>query len=398
MRIFLIDTTISGHHLSYLRLFAKAFIELQHQVTIISPATNEQILDDNFKESLSKLEVRTINDKLIDFQGGSILAFRKHIKHTWNWLKKAVDETIQLTDISPDLVFFSTIDPYLGPYTSKHEIDYYFPYPWSGLYMKPQHTIEKWKYGFLRKFLLNPNHILQSKNCKTIGIFVEPCAEKLFQIIKKPIIIFPDVVDDAVPDRSATIVKDILKQAKGRHIISLVGSLEKRKGIITLLKAAKKFSTDEFFFVFAGAISTSSFTKAELSLIDGTNLSNAFFFLNRIPNEGVFNGLISISTIVYASYINFSFSSNLIGKAALFNKPVLVTSESFMGSIVEKYKLGKSVQEGNVQEVYDEILNMATAEYLNFFKVNNGCAKYIAENNYLKFQDKLKVLLTNCQL
>lgn len=395
MQIFLIDTTISGHHLSYLRLFAKAFSELQHEVTVISPATPEEILNDSFEGNPDRIAVQTIKGELPDFEGGGILVFRKHIRHTWIWLKKTVDNTIKLTNNSPDLVFFSTIDPYLGPYISICEIDYYFPYPWTGLYMKPQNIIEKWKYSFVRKFLLNPNHLLKSKKCKSIGIFVEPCADELGKSIKKPVVVFPDVVDHAAPDFSAKMIKDIIKEAEGRHIIALVGSLEKRKGIMTLLKAAKKLSADHFFFVFAGGLSKSSFSEDEISLINNRYLPNAYFFLNRIPNEFIFNGIIAISTILFASYIDFPFSSNLIGKAALFNKPLIVTSESFMGSIVAKYKLGKNVKEGNVQEVYDEILNMVTPEYLNFFKINNRCKNYIDESSYTKFQDQLKLLLNN---
>jgi glycosyltransferase involved in cell wall biosynthesis len=396
MRIFLLDTTTSGHHLSYLKLFARAFIDLQHHLTIISPATHQEIFEDNFNTDTSKVDIQTIEAKLPDFNGGGIFAFRKHIKHTWTCLKKVVDDTIRITNNTPDLVFFSTVDPYIGPYTSKYELDYFFPYPWCGLYMKPQNIIVKWKYSFFRKFFLNPNHLLLSSNCKALGIFIENCADELTKEIRKPVVIFPDIVDRSEPDLTATIVKDIIREAKGRKIISLLGSLEKRKGILILLNAAKKLPVNDFFFVFAGELSTSSFTVNELSQINTTSLLNGYFYLKRIPDEGVFNAIISISTTVFAAYIDFPFSSNLIGKAALFNKPVIVTSGSYMESVVNKYSLGKSVKEADDQDVHDTILSMTSNQYLNVFTAGNGCKEYAYDNSYIIFQKKLKDLLSLC--
>jgi glycosyltransferase involved in cell wall biosynthesis len=308
-------------------------------------------------------------------------------------MKKVVDETVLLTNKSPDLVFFSTIDPYIGPYTSQYEIDYYFPYPWSGLYMKPQDIIEKWKYSAYRKSILNPNHILQSRRCKSIGIFIEPCAEPLSRLIGKPVVTFPDIVNKSTPDLSHVIIKDIIKQSRGRKIISLLGSLEKRKGLLTLLQAAKKLPEEDFFFVFAGQLSKSSFTENELLLIDNMNLPNAYFFLRRIPEESTFNGIISISSIVFAAYINFPFSSNLVGKAAYFNKPLLVSFGSYMASEVKTNRLGESAKEGNIQDVQDKIIQMTSEEYLDAFALDNGCKEYVDKNSYFNFQVKLKQLL-----
>ncbi|MEO5911174.1 MAG: glycosyltransferase [Pelobium sp.] len=366
---------------------------MKHEVIVISPATYDEIVQDNLEGGDIKLKVHTIVEKLPDFQGSGILEFRKHIRYIWIWFKKIVDKTIQITDVQPDLVFFSTIDPFIGPYTSKYEIDIIFPYRWSGLYMKPQNIVIKWQYSFLRKSLLNPNHLLRSRRCNTIGIFVKPLAENLYNVIKKPVITFPDIVDNVAPDLKFHIINKIVDKANGRTIVSLVGSLDKRKGIINLLMAAERLPKDKFFFVFAGQLSKSSFSESELFLIDNSKLSNAYFYFERIDDEPKFNALISISNIIYAAYIDFQFSSNLIGKAALYYKPLLTTSGTYMADLVEKYKLGEIVNSTDVEDIYNKLLNMQSVDYVFNYQSSNRCNSYNEENSYPVFREKLKQLL-----
>jgi len=395
MQIFLLETATSGHHLSYLRIFVKAINELNHKLTIVSPASYEEVIGDSFKGDRSKIEVIAIKKKLQDFNGGGILALRRHIRKTWMFLRDMVDDTIKLTDNYPDLVFFPMIDSYIGPYVLKEEIDYIFPYRWSGLYMKPQNIILKPSYSLIRKHFLNPNHILQSKYCSAMGIFMEPCASMLSEQIKKPVFIFPDMVDKSEPNINSNIIKEILKEANGRKIVSLIGSLDKRKGILNLIQVAKIVPVDKLFFVFAGECSKSSFTDDEVMTIQNFKLPNVYVHLQRIPDECIFNGIISISDLVYAAYIDFKFSSNLIGKAALFRKPIIVTDNTYMSYIVKKYNLGRCVKEGEANMIKEEILFMTSEQYLIHYTLSNKSINYTSDNSYDQFLFTFKKLLEN---
>jgi len=52
---------------------------------------------------------------------------------------------------------------------------------------------------------------------------------------------FPDFTDESLPDFSFPIMKQIQDKAAGRKIIGLLGSLDKRKGFLTLLEVSQKW-------------------------------------------------------------------------------------------------------------------------------------------------------------
>jgi hypothetical protein len=393
MRIYIVETAITGHHLSYLKLFIRGFSELKYDLTVISPATIEDLKDGDLE--LANVDIHKLDSKLVDFHGGGIFSYRGHLKNTWLFLRDVVKKSIESSGNQPDLVFFPMVDSYIGPYVLKQEIDYLFPYNWSGLYMKPQSTILKPSFSYLRRLFLNHNHIFNSKYCKSVGIFIETTSIELLKVINKPIIVFPDIVDMAEINISSTLIKSILKKANGRKIITLSGSLDKRKGVMNFVEIANKLSNENLFFVLAGEISESSFSIDEINFIKNGAQNNSFFFLKRIIDENTFNGLISISSLIYAVYINFPFSSNLIGKAALYNKPILVASNTYMGFIVDKYLLGRSVIESDINSIIKEVLYMSTDDYLFSFDEMNLTNQYIEDNNFDQFLIRLKELLSS---
>ena len=79
-----------------------------------------------------------------------------------------------------------------------------------GALYEASNIILKSSYSLIRKHFLNPNHILESKYCSAMGIFMEPCASMLSEQIKKQVFIFPDMVDKSEPNINSNIIKEIL--------------------------------------------------------------------------------------------------------------------------------------------------------------------------------------------
>jgi hypothetical protein len=52
--------------------------------------------------------------------------------------------------------------------------------------------------------------------------------------------------------------------------------------------------------------------------------------LNEFPDEAQFNSLVYICDILFAAYNNFPNSSNILTKAAIFQRPVVVSNNFCM--------------------------------------------------------------------
>jgi hypothetical protein len=53
---------------------------------------------------------------------------------------------------------------------------------------------------------------------------------------------------------------------------------------------------------------------------------------------------------LFAAYLNFPHSSNLLTKSALLEKPIIVSEGFLMAERVKKYRMGKVIPEGNVKD------------------------------------------------
>ena len=269
----------------------------------------------------------------------------------WQQVAKIMEKIAVKLGKIPDLTFFAWLDSYLGPYLTAATSDHIFPYPWSGLYFQPP-LRKTLKYQQLRRGILNPLAVLKSKHCPSVAVLDEGIADKLQQKLNKPVVIFPDFTDESPPDMSFEIAQKIRAKAAGRKIIGLLGSLDRRKGTLTLLEVSRQAS-DRWFFVFAGKLAEPAFTAAELAKIGEivkANPENCFFHLTRIPTEAQFNAIIQICDLLYAAYENFLYSSNILTKAAIFEKPVIASKNYCMGERVEKFNLGYGIEGGNVSQ------------------------------------------------
>lgn len=103
-------------------------------------------------------------------------------------------------------------------------------------------------------------------------------------------------------------------------------------------------------FVFAGQLGESSFLPQELMKIQNIAKSaphNCFFHFERIPDGPQFNSLVYVCDILFAVYNNFPSSSNILTKAAIFKKPVVVSTNFCMGKRVREFSLGLAINEGD---------------------------------------------------
>ena len=345
----------------------------------------------------------------------SVLAFKKHLTifpvsedvsipdnrfkvlNRWRLVKRVIHQN----KLKPDLVFFPWVDdfrfrkdhPLLDRYFVKW-VGWFFPYKWTGLYLHPVHlrvpdSIHNRFHGY------DIDDVFKIKNCTSVSVLDEGVREKLEEKIHKPVIRFPDFAEASL-DYSSPFTDRLLKAANGRKIILLIGALHNRKGLATLLKTADQSREKNWLFAFAGELFRNDFTAEELELIDKqveNPAENIFLYPNRIKDEGEFNSIINASHVIYAAYLDFPHTSNMLNKASIFKKPLVVARGFYMDETVKQLKIGEVIDESNPDDAKKAIEKiLETPGYVNH-EMLDGFEIYRERNSISKLGPALGEVL-----
>ncbi|WP_071515723.1 glycosyltransferase [Geitlerinema sp. PCC 9228] len=371
--VVLIDTNHGGHHVTYMRFLAKSLLEMDCRVVVLYPQPREirwwikehspQRATHLFARSMQELQSRQI--PIYGKLPRSMPVFKRPPQFVaamarWQYAASRVRQACQALAVVPDLVFFNWLDNYFSYYLPPLLLDIIFPYKWSGIYFRPG----EFRFGDrtfpIFNFPLYHELVARSGRCQALAILNEDRVASLQEKIGNPVLSFPDFTDEAPPDFTYSIAQEIKKQAGDRKIIGIIGSMSKRKGMVTLLEVAQKSLGEDWFFVFAGHFSQKAFhqdfrhkqNEDYYRILDilKNGLPNCYFHFDYIPDEPQFNALINTCDILFAAYENFPYSSNLLAKAAAFEKPIVVSQGYCMGNRVETFEMGATIEEGNVEQ------------------------------------------------
>jgi glycosyltransferase involved in cell wall biosynthesis len=235
--------------------------------------------------------------------------------------------------------------------------------------------------------------VLQSRYCKAIGLLDSGVVKKLQNKIQnKPVTAFPDVTDTSLSSKDAKLLAQIRKKVNGRKIVGVLGSMDRRKGVMAMLRLAKIQKGKNLFYIFAGELNKDKFTKNELAFFQATintNPDNCFFYLKRIPSEGQFNSFLSICDVIYLSYLDFPHSSNLLTKASFFRKSVVVSRGYYMEEVVKKYKLGISIKQNDENEAYEAVRTLLEGRGFE----QTGFKKFYDKNSVANLEKVLRKMI-----
>jgi hypothetical protein len=97
---------------------------------------------------------------------------------------------------------------------------------------------------------------------------------------------------------------------------------------------------------------------------------NTFLRNHYFEDEKDMNAVIQAADIIFAVYKDFRISSNMLGKAAGFKKPILVSEKHLMGKRVFHYGIGCSAPENDAMIIFEklETLNELAVPDGNFYK------------------------------
>ena len=259
-------------------------------------------------------------------------------------------------------IFHTWVDLYSHDYLSQKVIEQAMPAPWVGLYVHPAELriFKTWKrrvyenaMDFIKKGQMFPSRLraFDVPNARKIYFLDEemPAKTKFRNSIQKGS--FPEwgnVSSEKIPE-----IENLLKKPN-QKIICLCGFLDKRKGLLTLLRSVSKLSQD-WFFLFAGPIGYDSFSeeqKKEVFEWEQNPPANVFF-INRLLSNQEINQAVLRSDIVYLAYENFFHSSNVQVKAAYFQKPMIAGPQHLIAERTRRFGMGWCLPEITEQAVSD---------------------------------------------
>jgi glycosyltransferase involved in cell wall biosynthesis len=351
--IALYDNCRDGHHFTYLRLFSQTLLEMDYRVVVFCQTPDEitEWIISQCPKQAENLYTFKVEETGVKLPIIGKLPRTINVLAEWHDAATSISKASLEIGFSPDLVFFAWLDNYLSDYLTHHIIDSIFPYPWSGLYFHPYYLRSGYKTLPILRFPLSPYAVTQSSRCRSLALFDEMETSELKYKLDKPIIVFPDVTDESSPDLSCVIAKQIREKAGDRKIVGLLGGLTRRKGLLTLLEVAQQAVLEDWFFVFVGQLYDHELLPEELTKIWSfvrSEPEHCFFYFDRIADEAQFNSVITECDVLFAAYENFPYSSNILTKAAVFEKLVIVSDGFCMSERVKRFQIGVSIPENSV--------------------------------------------------
>lgn len=177
----------------------------------------------------------------------------------------------------------------------------------------------------------------------------------------------PDVTDTVLPAESGQLARELRILAGSRKIVFMGGSIGKQKNLSRWFELIAVADPQQWFFVQIGRINKNNLMPEDevaLRQVLSRPPENLYIQPTYLADERTFNEIISISDVIFAVYRDFGRSSNMLSKAAYFEKPILVSKSCLMGDRVEQYRIGYAVPQDDTLAMYQALCNLGKIENL----------------------------------
>lgn len=215
-------------------------------------------------------------------------------------------------------------------------------------------------------------------------------------LVRKPVIALPDPTDMTLQldDKANSLTSALSDFGNGRPIVIAAGFIQRSKGILDLLSVVSDLPN--FAFVLAGQIHWKSFNEDEVYLINcARNLENVFV-LDRRLSDSELDSAISTSSAVFAAYIDFPHSSNIICKAAHYKVPVIVRDGYLMAERVRKYALGAIIADCQNPNLPEAVRECCAEKWRTTNQPK--WEQYLSDHSWSNFSERTNDLLNACEV
>jgi hypothetical protein len=263
----------------------------------------------------------------------------------------------------PELVFNMYMDMYRSSAHSWNKFAALNRWPWVGIRFGPADLPQE---GYYLLPSLRGMCFLDENICR---VYQEKIPNKFFGYL-------PDITEAALPDQPSALAQEIRQRAAGRKIVFLGGSIGAQKNLARWYELIALADPHQWFFVQIGELHRGALTTEDTAALDKATSclpENLLVKAEYLPDERAFNEIIATSDILFAVYREFRNSSNMLGKAAAFEKPILVADNYMMGERVRYYGIGKVAPQDDAGLIYRALMSMEGAAELkgNFERYRN---------------------------
>ncbi|MDR2674161.1 MAG: glycosyltransferase [Opitutaceae bacterium] len=384
----LVDWTMSGHHDTYMRLFARTLLDGGHRVIALWPepgrlpgapesqegaASNPRFASAYFHRPKCLLAPRSLR-----YWAEAGIAARN--------MKNAIAACEKRLGEKCDFIFFNTL------YEKQHWLVQALAdagaRPWSFLYLHtsslPPHSHEN--PGMMR--------LLQHPMLRAIGVLDERSITPGGGLTGRRFVRFPDFTDESrVPGHP---FERELRAFKGdAPLVLSIGHLRKEKGVMTLAGLAQNPAARSLRFAFVGECRLKGRERDVMDRL--RHNANVLLKLGRIPGEAAYNACICASDVLFAAYHDFNHSSNTLTKAAVFEKPVIVSADSLMAERTLRHRLGEVVRQKDIESTLEGItritndcrgwINRANPDYEGYRRLHSKAQLHQAFDTLLREYD-----------
>ncbi len=280
----------------------------------------------------------------------------------------------------PDFVFNMYMDLYRTDTERWARFGKSFKWPWGGIRFVPHAAPTEGYYNLA--------------SCVGMCLLDEAVRPRYQMLLPaKVFACLPDITDARLPDKPNDLVMEIVRRAAGRKVVFLGGTIGGNKNLARWIELIALLDPEEWFFLQIGETNFNALTQADvhaLAILEATPPENLLIHPDYLPDERVFNDVIRVSDIIFAVYRNFKISSNMLGKAAAFEKPILVADNYLMGRRVIKYGIGRAVPENDSRLMRD-----AAADLVNNPVPAENFAAYRSDFSMDNMRETLMAFLDN---
>lgn len=364
MRFSIYEEFPGGHHLTYLRYFTECLCGRVQDLVVISPL-GEDLKRQIAPPAMDGLRCGRPLEVTQQVHFGLPGVFPNQVARSLKYLRRARRSIEAVSGRETGTIFFPTI--YDHQAAALRLGDGWIGRPWSALYLNARQLYPQWRDRGKAATLFPPLRAFCGRHLKALAILDEALIDQFRSHgVRCPIVTFPDVTDPTPADPTLPLPKEIKRRAGGRTVVSLLGHLQKSKGMATFVRMTKLLPADEFFFVLAGEISWNTFSEPEVAFLRETLAPPAENLLvqeGHMQDGAAFNSLVEASDILFLAYEDFPNSSNMLTKAALFQRPVVTSTGYCMGRRTEQFRLGLTVPEANPEASAAAVRQLRTGAF-----------------------------------
>jgi glycosyltransferase involved in cell wall biosynthesis len=369
-QIAVVEWNWTGHHPGFFAQFVLALEELGIEVLALCPQPEEArrtVAELREHRGLGPLRDGQTAYRRLAIHGKRFLRLRPARISAIDWTLRhfrAIEGLVKKWQAESgkrvDLIFYACIFDW--DFDWFDWVRPFLKFRWAGLYMHASGLRLPGQPNPETGRLAHPEKLFHGPLCLGVATLDEGAAPRLAEVTGKPVAIFPDLTDERLPTGPSgrALGNRLRRFANGQPIIGLAGNLVKRKGVLQMAAASRDPRMSEVIFALAGEMGWWSYSLQEKETLLNvlTNGENMLSHLLRIPEEEQLNFLMSALDVVYAAYLDFPHSSNIMVKAALLRKPLIVSDGYLMAERVRRFRMGEVVPQGDVEALVGAIIKI----------------------------------------